>query len=135
MTAIEGVGRPATSRIGGRAASAAGSGFAMPSETAAADHASAPAAAQPASLTSMLTLQELGGETVEDRQARRHGQDLLAMLAELQRGLLAGFEDGSTLERLAELAAAVPRATDPRLAAMVSAIMLRVRVELARRQP
>jgi hypothetical protein len=82
----------------------------------------------------MLTIQELGGGAAEDREARRHGQDMLALLAELQRGLLTGSDDGTTLTRLAELAAAVPRAADPRLAAMVSAIMVRVRVELARRQ-
>ena len=48
------------------------------------------AAAAPAatSLGSMLTLQEAGGETVEDREARRHGYDMLAALAELQRALL-----------------------------------------------
>jgi len=40
----------------------------------------------------------------------------------------------AALRRLAELALAVPRATDRRLAAMVSAIVVRVRVELARRQ-
>jgi Class II flagellar assembly regulator len=38
-----------------------------------------------------------------------------------------------TMQRLAELATAVPRAADPRLAALVSAISIRVRVELARR--
>jgi len=85
-------------------------------------------------LASVLTLQELGGETVQDREAKRHGQDMLAMLAALQRGLLGGADSGDTLQRLAELAAAVPRATDRRLAAMMSAIIVRVRVELARRQ-
>ena len=79
-------------------------------------------------------MQELGGETVADREARRHGQDMLAALAELQRALLGGDDDAAALQRLAELAAAVPRATDPRLAALVSAIVLRVRVELARRR-
>jgi protein-disulfide isomerase-like protein with CxxC motif len=82
----------------------------------------------------MLTLQELGGETVADREARRHGQDMLAALAALQRALLGGSDDVATLQRLAELAVAVPLATDRRLAAMVSAIVVRVRVELARRQ-
>jgi hypothetical protein len=82
----------------------------------------------------MLSLQEAGGETVEDREARRHGNDMLAALAELQRALLGGRGDGVALQRLADLAASVRHATDPRLAAMVSAIVLRVRVELARRQ-
>ncbi len=60
---------------------------------------------------------------------------MLAALAELQRALLGGGDDGAALQRLADLAATVP--TVPpirRLAAMVSAIVLRVRVELARRQ-
>jgi len=52
----------------------------------------------------------------------------------LQRSLLAADGDPAVLTRLAELAASVPRATDRRLAAMVSAIVVRVRVELARRQ-
>jgi hypothetical protein len=82
----------------------------------------------------MLTLQELGGETIQDREARQHGQDMLAALADLQRALLSPGGDAAVLARLAELAASVPRATDRRLAAMVSAIMVRVRVELARRQ-
>ena len=82
----------------------------------------------------MLSLQEFGSETVGDREARRHGHDMLAALAELQRALLSNGGDEQTLERLAELAEAVPRATDPGLAAMVSAIVLRVRLELARRQ-
>ena len=81
----------------------------------------------------MLALQEFGGETVEDREARRHGQEVLSVLAELQRALLTGNDEAAVLQRLAELAATLPRATDGRLAALVSAINLRVRVELARR--
>jgi Class II flagellar assembly regulator len=133
MTAIEGVGRPTTARIGSRAASTAESDFALPSEAGATNHASEAAAPQPASLASMLTLQELGGDAVEDREARRHGQDMLALLAALQRALLGASDPAATLEQLAAMAAAVPRATDRRLAAMVSAILVRVRVELARR--
>jgi hypothetical protein len=52
----------------------------------------------------------------------------------LQRALLAGSDDMVALRHLAELADAVPQATDRRLAAMISAIVLRARVELARRQ-
>jgi hypothetical protein len=58
---------------------------------------------------------------------------MLSALAELQRALLDGVDTVETMQRLAELAAAVPRAADPRLAALVSAINIRVRVELARR--
>ena len=82
----------------------------------------------------MLALQEADVESVEDREARRHSHDMLAGLAELQRALLGGSGDDAALQRLGDLAASVRHATDPRLAAMVSAIVLRVRVELARRQ-
>ena len=47
----------------------------------------------------MLSLQEVGGETVSDREARRHGQDMLAALGELQRALLAGGGDAEALQR------------------------------------
>ena len=133
MTGIEGIGRPTgTSRgepaggeVGFLRAARARRHRARPTP---------PPRRHATSLGSMLTLQEVGGETVEDREARRHGHDMLAALAELQRALLGGGGDAAALQRLADLAASVPHATDPRLAAMVSAIVLRVRVELARRQ-
>ena len=133
MTGIEAVGWPVTPRGVSRAR--AKSGFMMPSEPDGAGHATAVAATQATPLASMLALQELGEETVEDREARRHSHDMLAMLAELQRALLGGGDEVAVLHRLADLAAAAPpAATDRRLAAMVSAIVLRARVELARRQ-
>ncbi len=81
----------------------------------------------------MLSLQEFGGDAAADREASRRGEDMLAALAELQRALLGGVDTVETMQRLAELAAAVPRAANPQLAALVSAINIRVRVELARR--
>jgi hypothetical protein len=134
MTGIEGVGGPTSSRIGRRIAAPHRNGFALPSEPGTVEHPVATLAPQPASLDSMLTLQEFGGETVQDREARRGGQAMLAALAALQRGLLSGGDAAATLERLAELASAVPLATDRRLAALLSAIVVRVRVELARQQ-
>jgi hypothetical protein len=81
----------------------------------------------------MLALQEMGAGSVRDREARRRGQGLLAALAALQRGLLAGGDDPAALQRLADLAEAAPDTEDPRLGAVLSAIVLRARVELARR--
>jgi hypothetical protein len=81
-----------------------------------------------------VTLQEFGGNAGADRQARRRGGDMLSVLAEVQRAMLGGADTAETMQRLADLAASVPRAADPHLAAMVSAIILRVKVELARRQ-
>jgi len=132
MTGIERIGWSATRHASGRPV--ATSGFSVPLQSAATGPAMAASEASAPALASMLTLQELGGETIQDREARRHGQDMLGALAELQRSLLAADGDPAVLTRLAELAAAVPRATDRRLAAMVSAIVVRVRVELARRQ-
>jgi Class II flagellar assembly regulator len=133
MAAIDGVGPIRATRIGAKGPARASSGFTVPDETAVSSRAAAEAA-PPAGLASMLTLQEAGGDAAEDREARRHGQDLLAALAALQRALLIGNDDAATLEQLAELAASVPRATDRRLAAIVSAIIVRVQVELARRR-
>jgi hypothetical protein len=133
MTGIEGIGWPVSPRGVSRAREK--SGFMVPSEPDVAGHATAVAATQATPLASMLALQELGEETIEDREARRHSHVMLAMLAELQRALLGGSDEVDVLHRLADLAAAAaPAATDRRLAAMVSAIVLRVRVELARRQ-
>jgi hypothetical protein len=130
MTGIEPIGRPTVSRMTTR--TTAKPGFFVPSEPAATGQAAAAAPAP--SLGPMLTLQEFHGETVQDREARRHGSDMLAELAALQRALLGGDDDPAALERLAQLVAAVPGATDPGLAALVQAIVVRVRVELARRQ-
>src|SRR5262249_53457869 len=108
--------------------------FAVPPESPATGHADATTQAETVTLTSMLTLQEFGGDAAADRAANRHGEDMLATLAELQRALLGGVDTLETMQRLAALAATVPRAADPRLAALVSAVLLRVRVELARRR-
>jgi hypothetical protein len=132
MTGIERVGWPTAPRVASRPA--AKSGFFVPSEAAWPGQADAVAVPAATSLGSMLALQEADFETVEDREARKHGHDMLAALAELQRALLGGGGDAVALERLGDLAASARHATDPRLAAMVSAIVLRVRVELARRQ-
>lgn len=110
-----------------------GEGFSMPA--AGADGAAQSiAAAAPAALSGMLSLQELGCEPAEDRAARRRGYDLLAALSALQRGLLADGDDPAHLERLAVLASDVPASADPRLREAVAGLVLRARVELAKRQ-
>ena len=95
----------------------------------------------------LLGLQERGAmdaalaPAVRDREARRHGQALLSALAELQLALIgvggdpATAQDGlkSLSERLSVLAGTVPAAADPGLQAIVRAIGLRARIELARR--
>jgi hypothetical protein len=132
MTEIERIGWRAPPRVASPRAGP--SSFSVPPKPASASGAAATAAPQPPSAVSILALQELGGEAPADREARRHGQDMLAALTELQRALLGGDSTDATLRRLGELVTAVPLAADPRLAAMISAIVLRVRVELARRE-
>jgi hypothetical protein len=133
MTGIDGIGRPPPTRSAARTGRSRTGAFAVPAEASAAGHAEATTQTEAVALTSMLTLQEFGNGAAADREATRRGEDLLSALAELQRALLDGVDTVETMQRLATMAAAVPRAADPRLAAMVSAIILRVRVELARR--
>ncbi len=120
---VQGAGR-GTGRLRG--------GFQVPDEAAARDTA---AAAAPSALAgaAMLALQETMADPVGERAARRQGQDMLAELALLQRGLLSA--DGPSpagLRRLAGLAAAAPQVADPRLRDALAAIRLRAVVELAR---
>ena len=134
MNTIDGIGGPRAPRAAPRPRAQIGGPPFMAGEPEAAAGSSGAMPAAPVTLASMLALQEVGGETVEDRQARRHGYDLLGMLTELQRGLLGSCDEAPALERLVALLAVVPRATDRRLDSAISAIVVRARVELARRQ-
>ncbi len=115
--------------------------FAVPGD-AAAETAAPAASAAIGGLEAILLLQEASDESVADQKARRHGRDLLAELAALQRALLAahgevgneaGDAKGAALARLAALAEMSPaEARDPALRAAVAAVVLRAKVELAR---
>jgi len=133
MTGIDGIGRATPTRSSASTKRPQSGGFAVPAEPSATGHAEAATQTEEVALTSMLSLQELCGDAAADRDASRRGADMLSALAELQRALLGGVDTVETMQRLAELAAAVPRAANPQLAALVSAINIRVRVELARR--
>lgn len=132
--AIESIGWPTTSRIGARIASRSADGFALSADRTAGAAATASGPTEPTCLGAVLTLQEMGDQAIEDRRARKHGQDMLDLLAALQRSMLNGDDAVAALQQLADLSNSVPRTTDRRLAAMMSAIQVRVRVELARRQ-
>ena len=113
-------------------ASARATGFWLPFERAEASLA-APAPAE-VTLGGMLALQEAASGAVRDREARRHGQEMLAILVRLQRALLAGQRDLPALRGLAALAQDVPQAADPGLRQAVADVALRARVELARHE-
>lgn len=146
MMPIQGMGvEPPAASPAARRNRAAG-GFRVPSDPRAADapDAPTPADATPvfaAFMEGLLGLQEEAAEApsmagARDREARRHGQALLSALAEMQLTLVGQGDAPATLAslsaRLSGLSAAIPLAADPRLRAIVAAIALRARLELAR---
>ena len=129
MVNISGIGQaqPAlgtTRRAGGGGFSVSGQGCAV----------GAPAAAPPtAGLDGLLQLQEFEDAVTRDRHAKRQGQALLQALGDLQRLLLGQGPLEEALDRLSALVETCPEAADPALAGLVGGILLRARVELARR--
>jgi hypothetical protein len=85
-------------------------------------------------LDGMLTLQAVDERGERDRAARRRGFALLSGLTNLQRAMLAGADPTAVLRVLEELSMDHVTAADPRLAAIIKAVVLRSRVELARRR-
>lgn len=135
MTAIERLGGPGRNVGVGRRrpAEAGGTAFALPETSAAPPEVEdIGSATAPALIGAMLALQEAEPAGARDRIARKHGETILGALRALQIGLLDGDAEPDTLRRLARLAEALPEAADPKLAALVSAVALRARVELAR---
>ena len=135
MGLIDGVGRPGPPP-GARGTSGARQGRFSVSFGAAAGSAKAGAVlcAAAARLDGMLALQEGECETVEDRAARRRGQDILAGLSRMQLAALNGESDPKLLQDLAALASDLPVATAPALRSALAAIAVRAHVELARRE-
>ena len=90
------------------------------------------------SMPSLLAMQEAESGAVQDREARQHGEALLEALTALQRASLASVDSAAhgsgELNRLAGLVRSMPRATDPRLATVQRALLVRVAVEQARRR-
>ncbi len=135
MTRINGLGGPTSPTRTGSGRPAAGSSFVVPDSTeagAAAESSAMTGVSTVASLDAMLALQEVQGDTVIDRQARRHGHSMLRLLTKLQVAQLDGTVDIDSLQGLADLADSMPQAADPTLAAVLRSVALRARVELAR---
>jgi hypothetical protein len=85
-------------------------------------------------LDSMLVLQAVDEGLERDRAARKRGTALLAALTKLQRSILAQDDPSSALDALNELTANSFQVEDPGLGAILRAVVLRSRVEIARRQ-
>ena len=85
-------------------------------------------------MASMLALQGVDEAVERDRAAHRRGIALIAALAKLQRAMLAESDPSSALGALAELASDGPLADDPGLGAILRQVILRSRIEVARRE-
>jgi hypothetical protein len=83
-------------------------------------------------LEGMLALQSVDESQERDRAAHKRGKAMLAALSRLQRAVLGGDDPAVTLRALSELAVDGPPAADPGLAAILRAVVLRSRVEVAR---
>ena len=133
MTRIDATRLRATGGAGSVATRPASSGFRVEDEGGTGE----PEAAGPlggvssVSLGVMLAAEALDREPPRDQAARRQGHAVLSGLTALQRALLDGGDQAAVLERLTSLVADMPVASEPRLAALLSAIVLRARVELA----
>jgi hypothetical protein len=89
--------------------------------------------ATPAAIDGLFALQEVADELSGRRRAAARGTALLDRLDELRLGLLSGTLPRAQLEALRKLAREHgPTADDPKLAAILSDIELRVAVELAK---
>ena len=84
-------------------------------------------------LESLLALQSVDEALERDRAARKRGTAMVAALTDLQRALLAEEDPALALRSLSELAVDGPLGDDPELAAILRAVVLRSRVEVARR--
>jgi len=84
-------------------------------------------------LESMLALQTIDEADERNRSARKRGNALIAALTRLQRAILAAEDPSLALRALNVLASEGPDAGDPQLGAILRAIVLRSRVEVALR--
>ncbi|MHB1304877.1 MAG: flagellar assembly protein FliX [Acidiphilium sp.] len=125
MTRISTLGGVAAARNGGTAPRGTATSFAP-----AVSRPSATATITPVGLGALLALQDEAAAPRRDRAARRGGESVLGALARLQAAML---DDGGDLSGLREAISRMTEPADPALAAIIAAIRLRARVELARR--
>jgi Class II flagellar assembly regulator len=112
---------------------AAGRGFSLSGEPAAAKASGATASTPLATLDALLALQGEGDPAERRRRTVKRGQDLLDGLDRLKAALLGSRVPTADLLRLAaQLAEHADLSGDPRLDELVSHIELRAKVELAK---
>jgi hypothetical protein len=85
-------------------------------------------------LETMLSLQAIRPPPERDREARRRGAAMLAALTVLQRAILTGSDTVEALRALNDAATGDQTVDDPALGEILRAVVLRTRVEIARRE-
>jgi hypothetical protein len=126
--------------IGGSAAVArdstrtAGGQFSVENSASPIGQSARPSAVAGIGLDSMLALQAVDEAVERDRSARKRGSAIIAALTNLQRTMLAAEDPSAALRAMSELTTDTPLAHDPGLAAILRAVVLRSRVEIARRE-
>ena len=122
----------------GRSLAASGSTFQLPSlagqpPSAAPSAAPLTAASAPAAMAGLLALQEFLPPQDHHQRSLQHGHALLAKLSRLQAAILGGEHSATLLDELSDLAATRIDTQDPRLRALITAVITRAQVELAKR--
>ena len=92
-----------------------------------------PPASSPTALAGLLALQEFPSHKDQQSRSLRHGHALLAKLGRLQAAILGGEHSATLLDELSDLAATRIDTQDPRLRALITAVITRAQVELAKR--
>jgi hypothetical protein len=134
MSGIDRVGPLPPGRPRPRVGTGGAAGFLLPAEPdGEAARSTGVAGSASVALDSLLALQQVDEPTERDRAAHRHGQALLGALGRLQRLLLDDGDQTQALEQIRLLAEATPAAADPGLVAALDMVVLRARIELARR--
>lgn len=90
-------------------------------------------AAEMASLSQLMQIQEVGERDSNSQQALAGGESILASLEKLQNEILGGAISKSSLEKIASMTNTLPaQITDPNLKQVVEAIKQRALVEIAK---
>jgi hypothetical protein len=130
---VKGIGGIASAAVvAPRRAPRMGGGFTLPDSPSA---EAAGAASATGSVAALLAMQEdTGGQRQPEDPPARRAAMALDELRDLQLDLLRGAADPARLERLAALASSGTIHADPALKPLLAEILLRARVELARRR-
>ncbi len=85
-----------------------------------------------ASISQLMSLQEVTGSDHQQKQAMQSGESILQSLDQLQNQILTGHISKAGLKRILDLTNAVPQITDPNLKQIIAEIRQRAMIEIAK---